>query len=253
MVAQQTETTPNSTAVAPNAEVILRATDIESGYGGSLIVKGVSMYTRAREIVTIIGPNGAGKSTMLKAIFGLIPTYKGRVELLGRDITKTSPSQIVKQGAAFVPQTHNVFESLSIMENLEMGGITRKRGIRKRAKEILQMFPELERRPREKAGRLSGGQRQTLALGRALMLDPKLLVLDEPTAALSPKIIDEIFERIEKIRQTGVAILMVEQNATYALKISNRGYLMVDGEVALEQEASEMLANPDVGRMFLGH
>ena len=150
MVAQQTETTPNSTAVAPNAEVILRATDIESGYGGSLIVKGVSMYTRAREIVTIIGPNGAGKSTMLKAIFGLIPTYKGRVELLGRDITKTSPSQIVKQGAAFVPQTHNVFESLSIMENLEMGGITRKRGIRKRAKEILQMFPELERRTARK-------------------------------------------------------------------------------------------------------
>ena len=237
---------------AERGQPILTTRGLSCGYGDVRIVKECSVEVFPSETVTIIGPNGAGKSTLLKGIFGTADIHSGAAELYGTDITGWKPSRVVRQGAAFVPQTENVFTSLSIRENLEMGGITLKRGIKERIRKVLETFPELKRRERERAGNLSGGQRQALAIGRALMLDPKLLILDEPTAALAPKVIADIFEQIERVRLGGVAILMVEQNAEYALKVSARGYVMVDGEMVLEQPAAEMLGNERVGQLFLG-
>lgn len=242
----------NATGDSAAQTPILQAENLQSGYGQAVVVHDASVSVQAGEIVTIIGPNGSGKSTFLKAIFGLLPHFAGAVRFLGEQIRKYKPYQMVARGAAFVPQTDNVFVSLSILENLQMGAFTRKTGVAARIKEVLTLFPELERRPRERAARLSGGQRQSLALGRALMLTPRLMILDEPTAALAPKIIAEIFDQIKAIRDAGVAILMVEQNAEYALSVSDRGYVMVDGKTVLTQPAAEMLANPEVGKLFLG-
>lgn len=232
--------------------VLLSVNGVSTGYAELEIVHKVSIQVDKGEIVTIIGPNGAGKSTLLKAIAGVLSKFEGTVTLNQKNVTTLSASNMVTVGASFVPQTDNIFPSLSIKENLEMGGFLRNSGINKRINEILSMFPELQKRPNEKAGNLSGGQRQALAISRALMLDPILLMLDEPTAALSPALREEIFDRIDAIRKTGVAILMVEQNAKEALLRSDRGYVLVAGESVLEQTGPELVANPDVGRLFLG-
>jgi ABC-type branched-subunit amino acid transport system ATPase component len=232
--------------------VLLSVNGVSTGYAELEIVHKVSIQVDKGEIVTIIGPNGAGKSTLLKAIAGVLSKFEGTVTLNQKNVTTLSASNLVAVGASFVPQTDNIFPSLSIKENLEMGGFLRNSGINKRINEILSMFPELQKRPNEKAGNLSGGQRQALAISRALMLDPILLMLDEPTAALSPALREEIFDRIDAIRKTGVAILMVEQNAKEALLRSDRGYVLVAGESVLEQTGPELVANPDVGRLFLG-
>ena len=224
---------------------------VSAGYGDVMIVHEVSLRLDRGELVTIIGPNGAGKSTLLKAIFGMLPVGAGRVLLDGRDVTDEAPSRMVRLGASFVPQTENVFPSLTIRENLEMGGFQRRGDAAQRLAEVLRMFPELDERSGARASHLSGGQRQALAIARALMLEPRVLLLDEPTAALSPRR-EGIFERLREVRERGVALLMVEQNAREALAISDRGYLLVDGRKAHEQPGPEMLANPDVGRMFLG-
>jgi ABC-type branched-subunit amino acid transport system ATPase component len=231
---------------------LLDVRELSAGYGGVEIVHQVSIEVAPAEIVTIIGPNGAGKSTLLKAIFGTLRPMHGAVLLDGQDVTDVPAHRMVQAGAAFVPQTENVFPSLSIRENLEMGAFRRKDGVEERMRALLAQFPELERRPQEQASRLSGGQRQALAMCRALMLDPRILLLDEPTAALSPMMRDVIFQQIRAIRDSGVAILMVEQNAREALAISDRGYLLVNGSKALEQSGADLLANPDVGRLFLG-
>ena len=231
---------------------LLEVSDLEAGYGDVLIVRGASMRVEPSEIVTIIGPNGAGKSTLLKAIFGMTNILGGSVRFNGDDVTRMPAHRLVELGAAFVPQTDNVFPRLSIRENLEMGAFRRKSGTNERIEELLGRFPDLGSRPGEQAGRLSGGQRQTLAMCRALMLDPTLLLVDEPTAALSPAARQDLFRQIQAIRDTGVAILMVEQNAREALEISDRGYVLVAGGVALEDRAETMLANEDIGRMFLG-
>ena len=231
---------------------VLEASGISAGYGGADIVHEVSMHVDAGEIATIIGPNGAGKSTMLKAIFGLLRPGAGTVVIDGVDVTGIAPSKLVAAGASFVPQTDNVFASLSIRENLQMGGYRRSEGVDRRIDEVLDLFPDLRSRPRERASRLSGGQRQALAIGRALMLDPKLLLLDEPTASLSPVMRQQILQRVVEIKESGVAVLMVEQNAKEALAISDRGYVMVAGRIELEQSGAEMIANEDVGRLFLG-
>ncbi len=231
---------------------LLAVRDLEAGYGDALIVRGTSMHVDAGEIVTIIGPNGAGKSTLLKAIFGMVDITSGTVAFNGQTVTGAPAHRLVEMGAAFVPQTDNVFPRLSIRENLEMGAFRRKSGTNERIEELLARFPDLGSRPGEQAGRLSGGQRQTLAMCRALMLDPTLLLVDEPTAALSPSARQDLFRQIQAIRDSGVAILMVEQNAREALEISDRGYVLVNGAVALEDRAADMLTNDDIGRLFLG-
>lgn len=231
---------------------LLEVSGVSAGYGGVEIIHEVSMCVNRGEVVTIIGPNGAGKSTLLKAIFGILDPMAGMVSLLGRDVTRLSAPKMVAQHASLVPQTENVFPSLTVRENLEMGGYQRSDGTEARAEEVLSLFPDLQERPGERASHLSGGQRQALAIGRALMLDPVLLMLDEPTASLSPIMRQEIFERVLLIREGGVGVLMVEQNAKEALAVSDRGYVMVTGQCVLEQSGAAMLENPDVGRLFLG-
>lgn len=231
---------------------LLEITDVSAGYGDVEIIHNISLHVARGEIVTIIGPNGAGKSTLLKAIFGALPCTQGHLRFDNRDVTNFDAHEMVAAGASFVPQTNNVFPSMTIRENLEMGGYLRKKGVRERADDLLSLFPELERRPHERVSRLSGGQRQGLAICRALMLEPQLLLLDEPTAALSPIMRDEIFKQVAAIQSEGVAILMVEQNAHEALAISTRGYVLVAGENILEQSGTELLQNPEIGRLFLG-
>jgi ABC-type branched-subunit amino acid transport system ATPase component len=234
---------------------LLEVRDVSTGYGEVEIVHEVSMRVERGEIVTIIGPNGAGKSTLLKAIFGMLPISAGSVHFDGVDVTRYNAPRMVAAGASFVPQTENVFASLSIQENLEMGAYQRndgRAGTEQRIDEVLSIFPDLDGRRGERASRLSGGQRQALAIARALMLDPRLLLLDEVSAALSPIMREQTFARVAAIAAEGVAVLMIEQNATEALAISSRGYLLVGGQNALEQDAAEMLANPEIGRLFLG-
>ena len=229
---------------------------VEAFYGGYVegidIIHDVALDLYRDEILTIIGPNGAGKSTLLKAIVGALPFERGRRLFRGGDVSGWSTPRMIASGIGYVPQVNNVFTSMSIRENLEMGGYMRRSGLQERVAEVLAMFPDLESRPRERASRLSGGQRQMLAMARALMLDPMMLCLDEPTAALSPAARGELLARIYKIHMSGVGILMVEQNATEALVWSDRAVVMVDGEKALEGSGTEMLTSADVGRAFLG-
>jgi branched-chain amino acid transport system ATP-binding protein len=200
----------------------------------------------------IIGPNGAGKSTAMKAIFGMLNITAGRIVLEDREITGLAPDKVVTEGVCYVPQVGNVFVTLSVQENLEMGAYLRKDDFRGRMDEIFTMFPDLAEKRRQPAGSLSGGQRQMVAMGRALMLEPKVLMLDEPTAGLSPKYRGEIFETVKTINATGVPILMVEQNAKQALGIADRAYVLVDGENRVEGTGAELLADREVARMFLG-
>jgi ABC-type branched-subunit amino acid transport system ATPase component len=230
----------------------LVATGITSGYGEVPIVQDVSIHVAQDEIVTIIGPNGAGKSTLLKAIFGFLPVWHGRVDLAGDDVTGLAPELLVCQGLAYVPQTDNVFPNLTIQENLIMGGITRRDGVAERISWVFELFPVLAERPRERAGRLSGGQRQTLALARALMLEPRLLLLDEPSASLSPKMVETVLANVVEINRRGTAVLMVEQRARQALAISDRGYVLANGRNRLEGPAAELLASDEVRQLYLG-
>jgi len=231
---------------------VLEAEGVVTGYGEVDILHGVSVMVDHGEIVAVIGPNGAGKSTLMKAVFGLLKVKKGKILLNGAEITNLAPQHMVQKGVCYVPQSENVFPSLTIQENLEMGAFIRKDDHKKRLDEIYEMFPVLAERPHLRAGKLSGGQRQMLALGRALMLDPHLLLLDEPTASLSPLMVGDILAKIRDINRTGVAILIVEQNAREALNLCHRGYVLVMGKNALEGTGESLLQSEDVGRLYLG-
>jgi branched-chain amino acid transport system ATP-binding protein len=231
---------------------VLELDRITGGYGETEILHGVSLKVEAGEIVTVIGPNGAGKSTALKAVFGLLRLSHGQIRLGGADITGTPPEQVVRQGVCYVPQTSNVFPTLTVQENLEMGAYVRTDDFRPRLGEIYQLLPGLAEKRRQAAGTLSGGQRQMVALGKALMLEPRILLLDEPTAGLSPKFRGEIFQIIQDINRAGTPILMVEQNAKLALTIADRGYVLVDGQNRIDDTGSGLIANREVGDMFLG-
>jgi len=231
---------------------VLEVDNIKAGYGDTEILHGVSCRVEEGEIVSIIGPNGAGKSTLMKAILGLLKPSEGRIIFNGRDITGKDPDQIVKEGICYVPQSDNVFPSLTVDENLEMGAFIRKDDYKKRMDEIYQIFPDLKEKRKAKARKLSGGQRQMVAIGRALMLDPKLLLLDEPSAGLAPKLIQMIFDKIIKINQTGISILMVEQNAKKALEVSHRGYVLAMGRNRFEDTGEALLNNEEIGKLYLG-
>jgi len=225
---------------------------IHSGYGDMEVLHDVSLHIDEGEIVSIIGPNGAGKSTLLKTIFGLLKPTKGTVTFKESSITGLAPDQIVRLGMAYVPQVENVFPSLSVQENLEMGAFIRKDDFSEQLGEVFDLFPLLRERRRQRVGKMSGGERQMVAMGRALMLDPKLLLLDEPSAALAPNLAAMIFDRITAINQTGVAILIVEQNAKASLKLAGRGYVLASGENRFEDTGENLLANEEVGQLYLG-
>jgi len=231
---------------------ILQAKHLTSGYGATDILHDVSIKLDEKEIVSIIGPNGAGKSTLLKTIFGILTPRKGAIELQDKEITGLSPDKIVRKGMSYVPQVDNVFPSLTIQENLEMGAFVRTDDYRDRLQEVYDLFPLLKDRKNQKVGSLSGGQRQMVAMGRALMLDPKVLLLDEPSASLAPLLVGMIFEKIVDINKTGVAIIVVEQNARETLKISDRGYVLATGRKVFEDTGKAILENEEVGKLYLG-
>ena len=222
------------------------------GYGGADILKGCTVAVESGEIAVIVGPNGAGKSTAMKAMFGMLDLRAGSVLLDGEDITTLLPQHRVQRGMGFVPQTQNVFTSMTVEENLEMGGFIRNHDFSDTIAEIYDLFPVLREKRGQLAGELSGGQRQQVAVGRALMTQPKVLMLDEPTAGVSPIVMDDLFDRIIDVARTGIAILMVEQNAKQALTIADRGYVMVQGENRYTDTGAALLENPDVRRAFLG-
>ena len=222
------------------------------GYGGADILKGCTIAVEAGEIAVIVGPNGAGKSTAMKAMFGMLDLRAGTVLLNGDDISDLPPQQRVRRGMGLVPQTQNVFTSMTVEENLQMGGFIRGDDFSDTIEEIYRLFPVLREKRAQPAGELSGGQRQQVAVGRALMTQPKVLMLDEPTAGVSPIVMGELFDRIIDVAQTGIAILMVEQNAKQALQIADRGYVLVQGENRYTDSGAALLANPDVRRAFLG-
>lgn len=231
---------------------LLEVSNIVAGYGDTEILHGVSVNIDRGEIVTVIGPNGSGKSTLMKTVVGIVPPREGQIIFNGLSILSTSPEKIVGSGLSYVPQTANVFPNLTIKENLEMGAFIRKDDWRYRIDEILDLFPDLRGREKDIAGRLSGGQRQMLALGRALMLDPVLLLLDEPTAGLAPLMIESVFEKILAINASGIAIMLIEQNAREALRISKRGYVLAAGENQLQGSGESLLKDDKVARLYLG-
>lgn len=222
------------------------------GYGAADILHGCTIGVDQGEIAVIVGPNGAGKSTAMKALFGMMSLRQGQVLLDGEDITTLSPQARVLKGMSFVPQTHNVFPTMTVEENLEMGAFIRRDDFQSTMGQIYDLFPVLKEKRRQPAGQLSGGQRQQVAVGRALMTQPKVLMLDEPTAGVSPIVMDELFDRIIDVARTGIAILMVEQNARQALEIADKGYVLVQGSNRYTDTGSALLANPDVRRTFLG-
>lgn len=231
---------------------VLEAREVTSGYGEVQILHGVSINVEEGEIVTIIGPNGAGKSTLLKTIFGLLPCKHGGVFFGGEDVTGQPPQVMVRKGMCYVPQSDNVFPTLTVQENLEMGAFIRRDDYRSKIEEVLALFPDILERRRTRAGKLSGGQRQMLALARALMLEPRVLLLDEPSASLAPNMVQLVFAKIQDINRSGVAIVMVEQNARESLKLSHRGYVLAMGQNRLEGSGESLLDSEEVGRTYLG-
>ncbi|MDN4473150.1 ABC transporter ATP-binding protein [Demequina zhanjiangensis] len=236
-----------------DAPVILHADDIIAGYlPGIDILNGCTMEVREGELIGIIGPNGAGKSTFLKALFGLVPIRSGSVTLAGENITNKRADELVKKGIGFVPQTNNVFPSLTIEENLEMGSYQAHKKFKEQFEKIVDLFPVLGERRTQRAGSLSGGERQMVAMARALMMDPHVLLLDEPSAGLSPARQDETFVRTRDINRTGVTVIMVEQNARRCLQIADRGYVLDQGTSAYTATGQELLKDPKVIELYLG-
>ena len=230
----------------------LEGAAMTGGYGGADIIRDCSIAVDRGEIAVIVGPNGAGKSTAMKALLGMVRLRSGGVRLGGEDITGLSPQGRVGRGMAFVPQTDNVFASLTVRENLEMGAFLRREGVAETMERVFGLFPAVRDNRDRPAGALSGGQRQQVAVGRALMTEPALLLLDEPTAGVSPIVMDDLFARLLEIRRAGTAILMAEQNARQALAIADRGYVLVTGENRFTGPGAALLANPEVRRSFLG-
>jgi ABC-type branched-subunit amino acid transport system ATPase component len=232
--------------------MMLKAEEITAGYSELDILHHVSIQVEKGQIVSVIGPNGAGKSTLLKTIFGILKPRNGKVILKDEDITGLKPDKVARKGISYVPQVDNVFPSLTIQENLEMGAFIREDDYSQRLEEVYQLFPLLEGRKKQKAGQLSGGQRQMVAMGRALMVDPQILLLDEPSAGLAPIFVAGIFEKIKEINATGVAIMIVEQNAREALMMSHHGYVLAMGRNVLDDKGEALLANEEIGRLYLG-
>ena len=235
-----------------DADAVLDVSHLTTGYGDVQVVDEFNAVVREGEIVTLIGPNGAGKSTVIKSVFGFVKPWSGTVSFQGEDIAGEEPEDIVRKGISWIPQRQNVFKSMSVRENLEMGGFTRNSGVNDRIEEIYDIFPALKDHSGANAAALSGGQRQMLAMGRALMLDPELLLVDEPSAGLAPELVDTAFDNIEKVRDRGTAVLMVEQNATKALRRSDRGYVLDQGQDRFEGTAAELLDNDEVAQLYLG-
>ena len=231
---------------------LLQATGLLGGYGGMDILQGVDLAVDAGEVVVVVGPNGAGKSTAMKALIGLIPLKAGKVVYDGEDITGQAPERLVARGIAYVPQERNVFRSMSVEDNLAMGAYIRRGDLGPTFAKVYALFPALKDKRRQRVGELSGGQRQMVAIARALMIEPKLLLLDEPTVGLSPKVIGEILDCILAINREGVGILMVEQNARAALSIAHRGYVLATGRNRFTDTAAALLGNREVGEAFLG-
>jgi len=236
-----------------NSSVLLAVKDVVAGYvSGVDILQGINLVVHDRELVTVIGANGAGKSTLAKMIFGLVPVRSGEVIFNNNKINGLLPNQIVAAGMGYVPQVANVFPSLSISENLDMGAYISTENIQDQKQKIYDIFPALAKRQRQRAGTLSGGERQMLAMGRALMLSPKLLILDEPTAALSPILVQDVFNLIQYVNSLGTTIILVEQNARKALAIAHRGYVLDSGRDRFEGKGDDLLNDPKIGELYLG-
>jgi len=231
---------------------LLEISGLYGGYGGADILKGIDMRVEEGEIVVIVGPNGAGKSTAMKAVFGLITVRSGTITFDGVDITRYRSDRLARLGVGYVPQENNVFPSLTVHENLEMGAFIRRDDFSGQLERVYEIFPPLREKRTQRVGALSGGQRQMVAMGRALMLEPRVMLLDEPTAGLSPAFTELIFEKIIEINRTGVSMLMVEQNARAALAIAHRGYVLALGANRYEDTGANLLANREVAEMFLG-
>jgi branched-chain amino acid transport system ATP-binding protein len=231
---------------------LIEIAGVHAGYGGAPILHGVTLAVDAQDVAVIIGPNGAGKSTILKAVFGLVGVNDGKITFDGHDITNADPDRLVPMGLSFVPQEFNVFTSMSVEENLEMGAYIRRDDFRGTMSSIYAMFPDLAEKRRQKAGELSGGQRQMVAMGRALMSQPRLLLLDEPSAGLSPIYMEQVFDHVKKINASGVGILMVEQNARHALAFATKGFVIASGQNRFTGTGRQLLDDPDVAKSFLG-
>jgi len=235
------------------SESALAVDGVVAGYvAGVDILRGINLRVTPGEIVTVLGPNGAGKSTLIKVVAGLLKVRSGEVRLFGEDISRLPAHRMMERGVGYVPQTQNVFPKLTVEENLEMGAYVRRSELRRGLAQAYELFPDLQRMRNQPAGRLSGGQRQMVAIGRALMLQPRLMLLDEPSAGLSPLLVNHVFDKVREVRDIGVTILIVEQNAKAALAISDRGYVLAEGTDRISGPAQELLENPEVGELYLG-
>ncbi|KTG10192.1 ABC transporter ATP-binding protein [Haloprofundus marisrubri] len=244
--------TPTTDRSASATNRILDVDGVDSGYGEVQVLSDLSLHLNEGEIVCLIGPNGAGKSTVLKTVFGLLAPWTGQITLRGEPIGGRDPADLVRDGVGYVPQVDNVFGSLSIDENLRMGGVARRDGLEEVIGQLYDRFPILREKEGAKARTLSGGQRQVLAFARALVMEPEVLLIDEPSAGLAPSIVQDVFENVQTVNDLGTTILMVEQNAREGLRISDRGYVLDQGSVAYEDDADQLLDNPEVSRLYLG-